>query len=189
MTRYIVPEFAKFADEGILIGRLLAGYGSLESALSSCVAMAKDDLDTVLKAMFRARGETQRIDIADAIGRPLYRAQGFVNEFSEAIADMRYCLKIRNQFAHCHWHDDLSGKLCFVDMEEIAKPHKPIKDLLDLTFHYLDVALLTAQESYFVYVGDCLLYLNYEGRHQRGKIPKHALAMPKKVPRPPPYLP
>jgi hypothetical protein len=69
----IVPEFQKFAAESMLIGRLLAGYGSLESALSSCVVMARDDLDMVLKAMFRTRGETQRIDIADAIGRPAYR--------------------------------------------------------------------------------------------------------------------
>ncbi len=185
MTRMIVPEFQRFAEEGVVIGRLLAGYGSLESALSSCVAMARDDLDMVLKAMFRARGETQRIDIADAIGRPSYRTLGMETMFSEAIADMRYCLKVRNQYAHCNWHDDLTGRLCFIDMEEIARPHEIIKDLRGLTFHYLDGMLLRDQESYFIYVGDCLLYLNYEGRKKAGKLSTHALSKPPKVARPP----
>ena len=189
MPRMIVPQFQKFPAEGAIIGRLAVGYGSLESVLSSCVGMAKDDIDTVIKVMFRARGETQRIDVADAIGRPLYRALGLEDMFSEAIADMRFCMKIRNQYSHCQWHDDLTGRLCFVDMEEIAKPHAIITDLLGLTFHYLVVDLLTEQEAYFVYVEDCLLFLNYDGRRLRGQFPSHALSKPKKVPRPPLFLP
>jgi hypothetical protein len=188
MAAMIVPEFQTFKEEGIIIGRLLAGYGSLESTLSSCVGMAKHDIDTVIKVMFRARGETQRIDVADAIGRPLYRKLGLANEFSEAIADMRFCLKIRNQFAHCQWHDDNTGRLCFVDMEEIAKPDTFIHDLTALTFNYLTLALLKEQEAYFVYVADCLLFLNYEGRRLAGKPSIPARSKPKKVPKPPLYI-
>ena len=185
----IVPEFQRFSQEGTLVGRLVVGYGSLESALSSCVAMARDDLDMVLKTMFRTRGETQRIEIADAIGRPSYRALGMETVFSEAIGDLRYCLKIRNQYAHCQWHDDLTGRLCFVDMEEIATPHKIIQDLRGLTFHYLTVELLADQESFFVYVGACLLYLNFEGRRKAGKISTPRHAKPKKAIRPPLHIP
>lgn len=188
MRRMIVPEFQKFSAEGALIGRLLAGYGSLENALTSCVAMGRDDLDMVVKAMFRPRGETQRIDIADAIGRGSYRDLGFENLFSEAIADMRYCLKIRNQFAHCHWHDDMTGRLCFIDMQEIAIPHAVITNLLSLTFHYVTTPMLEEQEAYFVYVADCLLFLNYDGRRKRGQFPSHALSLPKKMQRPPLYI-
>jgi hypothetical protein len=111
MPAMIVPQFQKFASEGVLIGRLLAGYGSLESVLSGAVGMLRRDLDMTIKAMFRPRGETQRIEIADALGRQPFSAVGFGNQFSEAIAGTRYCLKIRNQFAHCHWHDDLTGPL------------------------------------------------------------------------------
>jgi hypothetical protein len=186
---FIVPEFQKFAGEAAIIGRLLAGYGSLESALSSCVTMTRDDLDMVIKTMFRARGETQRIDIADAIGRPSYRTLGLENMFSEAIADMRFCLKIRNQYAHCQWHDDLTGRLCFVNMEEIAKEHTIITNLVALTFHYLDTVLLTHQESYFVYVADCLLFLNFEGRARAGKASVPHRAKPKKAHRPLLWLP
>jgi hypothetical protein len=189
MLAMIVPQFRKFPNEGGIIGRLLAGYGSLESALSSCVSMARDDLDMVIKTMFRARGETQRIDIADAIGRPSYRSLGLEDMFSEAVADMRFCLKVRNQYAHCQWHDDLTGKLCFVDMEEIAKEHTIIKDLLGLTFHYLDTSLLMRQEGYFVYVAECLLYLNYEGRRRAGKPTIHPRSRAKKVQRPLLFLP
>lgn len=185
----IVPQFQRFAAEGTIIGRLLAGYGSLESALSSCVAMGRNDIDMVLKAMFRARGETQRIDIADAIGRPSYRALHLESMFSEAIGDMRFCLKIRNQFSHCQWHDDLSGRLCFVDMEEIAESHTIITIPFPLTHNYLDTTLLANQEAYFLYVADCLLYLNYEGRLRAGTIPGHTFTRPKKVARPPLSLP
>lgn len=185
----IVPEFRRFHAEGALIGRLLAGYGNLESALNTCVAMARGDVDMVTKAMFRTRGETQRIDIADAIGRGCYLALGMGTMFSEAIGDMRYCLKIRNQFAHCQWHDDLSGRLCFVDMEEIAKSHAVITNLAGLTFHYLDTTILSAQELFFEYTANCLLFLDSEGRAKAGTIPSHPRARPKKVVRPPLHIP
>ena len=184
----IVPEFRRFREEGIIIGRLLAGYGSLESALSSCVAMARNDIDMVLKAMFRTRGETQRVEIADAMRRPVFRAIGLENMFSETIGDMRYCLKIRNQFSHCQWHDDGSGNLCFVDMEEIAKSSAVITDLRGLTFHYVELALLILHEAYFIYTADCLLYLNYEGRLRAGTIASHERSRPRKVTRPPLHI-
>jgi hypothetical protein len=123
-----------------------------------------------------------RIEIADAIGRPAYRAVALEPVFSEAVADMRFCLKIRNQFSHCQWHDDLSGRLCFVDMEEIAKSNATITIPFNLTHHYLDTALLIEQEAYFVYVGDCLLYLVYEGRARAGKFASHTRIRPKKYP-------
>jgi hypothetical protein len=185
----IVPEFQRFSAEGAIIGRLLAGYGNLESALSSCVGMARDDIDMVIKAMFRPRGETQRIDVADALGRGAYRALALENQFSEAIADMRFCLKIRNQFAHCQWHDDRTGRLCFVDMQEIAEQNTVIVNLLGLTFHYITVPLLTEQETYFEYVGGCLLFLNFEGQRKVGKISTPPQPIPKKVQRPLPWLP
>jgi hypothetical protein len=190
MSPLIVPLFSgRHTVEGVIIGRLLAGYGPLESALLHCVAMAKDDLDMVLKAMYRPRGETNRIDVADAIGRPAYRELKIETMFVETVSDMRFCLKIRNQYAHCHWHEVVDARLCFINLEEIAKKDEHIIDLHRLTFHYLDEALLTQQEAYFVYVRECLLYLNYEGRFRAKRISTHDQPRPKKVRRPPPYIP
>ena len=64
-------------------------------------------------------------------------------QFAMAISSMRHCLKIRNQYAHAHWHDPLNG-LCFVDLEEIAVPNAFIHDLSDLTFRYVDLPLLVS---------------------------------------------
>jgi hypothetical protein len=185
----IVPEFGTFKQEGVIIGRLVTGYGALESTLSSCIAMGIGDFNVAIKTMFRARGETQRIEIADALGRPAYMDMGLGDMFSEAIADMRFCLKIRNQYAHCQWHDDNSGRICFVDMEDIAKEHAVLTNFLGLTFHYLTPTLLAEQEKYFEYVADCFLFLNYEGRRLAGTISTQIRSRPKKVLRPPLHVP
>src|SRR6516162_3349233 len=115
----ILGPFLKFPDEAAIIGRLSAGYTTLEIGLMHCVQVVRDDFDAVLKAMFRGRGETARIDIADALGRHFYDDRGLATEFGMAVGAVRYCLKIRNQYAHCVWYDDNSGKLAFVNVEEI----------------------------------------------------------------------
>lgn len=185
----ILPSFVRFEAEGQIIGRLLAGYGELELQLCNCVSMVISDLDAVFKAMFRIRGETPRIKIADALGRKPYAAHQLESEFSDAIRAMRYCLKIRNQYAHCQWYDDNTGKLAFVNLEEIAGQDTVISNLLGLTTHHVDSALLTRQELYFIYVSACLDYLNYEGRRKAGKLPSHIFEAPQRMIRPPLYLP
>jgi len=65
----ILRPFQKFADEGATIGRLLAGYSTLEIDLMNCVEVAINDFDTVLKRMFRQRGERRRIEEAERLGQ------------------------------------------------------------------------------------------------------------------------
>ena len=96
MATTIMPVFGRYPQEGVIIGRLLAGYADLELELCFCVAFARNDLDMIFKSMFRSRGETQRVDIADAMGHQEYRALRLGTHFEEAIGGMRYCLKIRN---------------------------------------------------------------------------------------------
>jgi hypothetical protein len=189
MPKLIVPGFKKFATEGEIIGRLVMGYGSLENSLTSCIAMGIGNLDTAIKTLFQIRGETRRVNEADKLGLPAYRGLGFEPMFKEAIDDMRYCLQIRNQYAHGFWHEDLTGRLCFVNMEEIATDTAPITDLLGLTFNYIDVPLLIEQEDYFVYVADTFLFMNYEGRKMQRQFAAHAVPRPTKIARPHLYLP
>jgi hypothetical protein len=136
-----MPAFNAFPDDEKIIGRLLTGYTNLEVGLMHCVQIVRDDFDTVLKAMFRARGESARVDIADAFGRHFYDALGLGTEFAMGIAATRHCLKIRNQYSHCAWWDDRSGNLAFANLEDIAKGNAFLTDLggfrrVTLTFRF-----------------------------------------------------
>lgn len=165
----ILSSFLKFTDEAALIGRMLAGYADLEIDLMHCVQVVRDDLDTVLKAMFRSRGETQRIDVADAFGRQYYHNLGIGTQFEMAIGAVRYCLKIRNQYAHCTWWDDYSGQLAFANLEEIAKQNALVTDLRGLTTNYVSVRLLEEQLAYFEYADSLLIWVIQEGNALAGR--------------------
>ena len=69
------PIHNTFPREMSVIGRLLVHYGELELDLMNWVQVARSfDLNATLKVMFRVRGESNRIDIADGLGRTVYVA-------------------------------------------------------------------------------------------------------------------
>ncbi len=179
--------FNKYKDEGTIIGRLLAGYADIELGLFHCVNAARDDFDTVYKAMFKTRGETRRIDMANIFGKQKYHDLGLGKQFEMAISSTRYCLKIRNQYAHCLWYDDFSGDLAFTNLEEIAQNNSEIKDLKCLTIRHIDVPTLAQQESYFECTDSFLTWLNFEGRRLAGKPSTPQQEAPKQLKRPPLY--
>jgi hypothetical protein len=185
----IMPAFASFPDEAASIGRLLAGYTNLEIGLMHCVQIVRLDFDTVLKAMFRARGETARIDIADAFGRHCYDSLKLGTEFAMAISAIRYCLRIRNQYAHCAWYNDHSGKLAFANLEDIAKSNALQKDLSSLPTYHVDAALLSEQENYFVYCDRLFSWINHEGRTLTKALRSNVLPKPSQVAQPAMHLP
>lgn len=185
----LMPAFHRFPPEASIIGRLLAGYAELEIDLLHCVSVAREDFDATLKAMFRIRGETQRIDVADALGRQSYRERKLGTDFEMAIGAVRYCLKIRNQFAHCNWYDDNSGKLAYVNVEEVAKQNEHVSGFERITRFYVDVPTLTEQERYFAYADALLTFVNFEGRHRAGKISSQPFAKPAQMKQPPLHLP
>ena len=189
MADTIMPAFIKLPQEAAIIGRLLVGYAELELELCFCVAVAKDDFDLAFKTMFRPRGETQRVQIADAVGRPCYHRLKLGSHFEDAISAVKFCLKLRNQYAHCQWHDDYGRQLGFVELEDLANDNQPVTNLGDAEIKHLDLALLQQQEAYFVYTSRLLLYLNYEGRKREGKLTSHTFSIPKKGKRPIPYNP
>ena len=180
----VMPAFLRFPNEAAIIGRLLAGYAELEIDLLHCVSVARGDFDAVLKAMFRARGETRRIDVGDALGRQLYHRLKLGTEFEMAIGAMRYCLRIRNQYAHCIWYDDNTGELAFTDLEEIAKENAFLKDLRSLTILHVDVPLLESQEYFFAYADKFLSWVNFEGRTRSGEFEQNRIDKPKQQKQP-----
>jgi hypothetical protein len=185
MARSILLPFKKFAAEGETIGRLLAGYSNLEIGLMHCVQMIRGgDLDTVLKRMFSRRGETRRIDEAERLFTSYHNHYGLLGDFRKAIRVVRYCLKIRNQYAHGVWWDDFSGKLAFANIEELGVRKRRVNDLDKLKPYHVDAKLVSDQEAYFVYADEYLAWINYEGRFRAKKLRSNPLSKPKPIKRP-----
>jgi hypothetical protein len=182
----ILAPFKRFSAEGAAVGRLLGGYSTIELDLLHCVQVVRGgDFDTVLKKMFHKPGETRRIKEAEKLGHADYQRLNLAGDFQKAIRVVRYCLKIRNQYAHWIWWDDLSGKLAFANLQDLAKRKRPVRDLTKLRAHHVDAPLLDAQEDYFVYAVEYLAWINYEGRDRDGKLKGgNPLIKPKPVRRP-----
>lgn len=186
----VTNVFGRFAGtDGAKVGMLLAAYGNLEVDLMHCVQVVRDDLDTTLKAMFRVRGESARIAVADALGRQAYINLKLESEFGEAIASLHHCRKIRNHYAHCVWYDDWGDKLGFVDLEELANENACVTDLKALTRRVVDMSLLNAQVEYFDYTSTLLTWINFEGRYRAGKLPEPLGERPTRANQPPLHLP
>ena len=183
----ILRAFDRFAPEAALIGRMLAGYADLEIDMMSCVKVAiGDDLDTSLKALFRCRGETQRIDVADALARHAYRQLRLDTQFSAAIGAVRRCLTIRNRYAHCTFWDDNTEQLAFTNLENLAKQNRHIADLRGAAPRHLNLALLQLQFGFFERADDMLVWVLQEGLTRLGKPAfPHAPVAPAALAEPP----
>ncbi len=180
----ILRAFQDFPAEAALIGRMLAGYADLEIDLMNCAKAVRVDLDLALKTMFRGRGNAQRIDIADALGRQPYHALGIGAEFEAAIAAVRYCLRIRNVYAHCTWWNDNSGQLAFANLEELAKENVVVTDLHGLTVHHVTVPHLQQQFAYYEYADNLLIGVIQEGNRRAGRPAIPNLGIPAPIAQP-----
>jgi hypothetical protein len=124
ITAAVLPVFRKFPAEGKIIGRLVVGYGELEVDLCRCVAANGRTLDEVVRTVFRLPGGKRRIHAAAKVGRDTFACLALGQTFDQIICEMRYCLGIRNQFAHCNFYDDNTGVLSFVNVEQLARQRK-----------------------------------------------------------------
>lgn len=105
-----------------------------------------------------------------------------------AISSVRYCLKIRNQYAHCIWYDDYSGSLAFANLEEGTESNKAVQNFEELPIRHIDIATLVQQQQYFGYTNSLLTWVNYEGRRISGKLSRPPESAPKQLKQPPLYL-
>ena len=177
---FVLPVFQKFRIEGEIIGRLLVGYGELEIALCRCVAEVANDFDRVVREMFGKRnGARQRIRTAVSIGRSGYKSLGLGDLFDEIVCGMRYCLEIRNQFAHCNFYEDPdnSANLLFANVEELAKQQAKIDDLISVPPKRITQELLKEQATYFNYIVERFYSLQCDARVQGGKLLKNPYSM------------
>lgn len=177
----LLPAFVAHKEAGRIIGELVAGYGELEFMLALLVAQVINDQDTAFKVMFRARGESNRINVADALARPKVVANK--DRYERTIGCLRHALKIRNQYAHSQFGYDGRG-LWFVALEEVAMGNAPY-DLGGLSQHEIPLSLLKDQEAFFVNVKANIDWLNFERQFGAGRLSTQPFAAPPETPKPP----
>ena len=177
------------AAEVEAIGRLLADYNNLEVGLLHCVQMGIGDFDRAFKAMFRARGEARRINVAETLAHAAYTALGLGADFQVGLAAIRHALRIRNQYAHWTWWDDNSGQLAIANLEDLANEPQPVNDFANLRAYHVSAALLDEQKAFFAYVDRCLMWVNYEGQFLSKKIRTRGFPKPAVVAEPALFLP
>ena len=175
--------------EGMIIGRLLAGYGELEVTMCSCLIATEGMFDLPVRTLFDEWNAEKRIKIARKCLTADYTKAGLQVELAEALDDMDWCRKVRNQYAHCQWAWTTQEGLWFVNFEELARQPTPITSLTN-NKRFLHVPLLMGQEEYFNYVKECFSHLEsvYRAWDQKCAAPRrsiHVLAKPSKILRPP----
>jgi hypothetical protein len=145
--------------EGKVIARLLAGYGELELSMCACLITVEGIYDSPIRQIFRdERGAENRIKAGRKLLSGDYRSAGLIADLTDALNDLDYCRKIRNQYSHCHWYWTSREGLCFVDLEELAEQQDTILKLMG-NRHPVNVSLLQQQEDYFWYVKQCFMHL------------------------------
>lgn len=177
--------FNDFPTEGAAVGRMLAGYTNLEVGLFHCAQVAVRDFNAVFQAMYKIRSELRRIEAAERLALPEYVKLGIDTDFLAAIAAMRHCLLIRNQYAHWVFWNDNSGALAFANLEDLINLTSPVTDFGALGVFHINGALVQEQEAFFVYVDRYLAWVNYEGRFLSGLIRRGLPNKPSPVPPPP----
>jgi hypothetical protein len=165
---------------------LLVTYSELELGLLNAITIGLS-MNTALKAMYRIRGETARINIASGIGRQQYVLRGLEVEFDQAIAAVRHCLRVRNKFSHAYWHSPSKGVLCYVSLEDLAEEPAEVNSLLGLDFFYVDEALLQEHLNYFQYTKILIAHVNYQSRVLSGEMTSNPIAAPQQRTNPPLY--
>jgi hypothetical protein len=163
---YMPLPFDRFKQEGDIIGRMILEYGDLEWSLCLLVSHVIEDLDIALKTLYRSRGETQRIDIADALIRNRIKSE-VKQTYETTLAHMRICLMIRNRYAHANWLHAGSDKLCYIDIEELAKSNQPV-DMGNMQLYHLDMETVRDQARFFNEVMQNLQYLCMEIQYLMG---------------------
>jgi hypothetical protein len=187
-TPRINPALHRRAAEAKILGRILLAFGELEYMIANGADVATDQGDSVKRALYRLRNTQGRIDAADAFMRSKFAAAGLARDYETMMSAVRYCLKIRNQYAHCNWGDDQSlakGGLFFADLREAAGA----TDGWEHQWKHVSPRLLRDQEAYFVYAQDWLFHLEPERLLRAGRLSRNPFPAPLERERPPLHNP
>jgi hypothetical protein len=191
----LMPCFSpdQAANEGIIIGRILAGYGELETTVLACLVAVEGQVDYPIRHLFKRTAAENRLKLARNALLPDYIKAGLEGEMTEALNNIDWCRKLRNQYAHCQWGWTTTDGLFFVNLEDLADQLDPIRKVMAHSLP-VDVQLLEEQEAYCNYVRESFMHLEtaYLARHRAGpgvRQPTHFFAKPLGKTRPPMHNP
>lgn len=185
-----VPEivhhpFSQHPEEAALVGRMLVMFGELEFLSCNTAAKASGRRDDTIRALYRLMATRSRIDAADAFLRPACMKHGIEAAYGEAHEALLSCLAIRNRYAHCGWAGHHSGGMFYCDLQRAAESHSDFS----LDWRHVDVALLTAQQTYFGFAQDHWLFIETQMDLFLGSRRVHVFAKPpRREPPPPPRI-
>jgi hypothetical protein len=186
MDQMVIPAFHRWPNEASVLGKLLVAFGELEYMTCKIAGTANGNLDPVLKALYRLRSVSSRIEAADAFMRPVFATAGFEGDYGQMLGALKYCLRIRNQFAHCHWGDHEWSGLFFVDLEESAEKSSAG---WDHDWLHVDYDLLNLHYAFFYYAKSWLFFFEYQIAQIRGTLTSPLFPKPKALERPPLHNP
>jgi hypothetical protein len=179
MAFNINPAFDRFPVEAILVGRILASFGEIELTVCRNAGKALELEGLIMKALYRLRATSQRIDLADELMKWVFADNGLAEDYDGLIRMVRHCLKIRNQYSHCNWGDHATAGLFFADVQESAE-HPDFEHY----WKHVDPPLLQNQLDYLGVTMD-MLELTQELAVRQGLLRSHVWPRPT-VPAPPP---
>jgi hypothetical protein len=180
MADSLLIQFENHQAELAIIGKLVLAYGELEFAIMDVVrAVMGGNTEKAVKAMYRLKSESTRLELADALVAGDIRNKKFGGYWHEAYCALKTCKTIRNQYAHGQFIGD-NGLLRFGDMDEAANNKgKEFK----IRMRPIHLSTLNSQLVYFEYAHHVLMWLADQIRLESGqprligpKVPK-----PKKV--------
>jgi hypothetical protein len=180
------PSLFRFPSESTIIGRMVVGFAELEVLSCRVAAMANPFPNHVLKMLYSLRATSARIESARLLMEPQYAAVDLAEPQNITMDAVSYCLKIRNQYAHCNWGDsDPKSGLFFANLQDSAKHRDWFTD-----WKQVDIPLLTKQEAFFGDVRGALLFLEVDmQRIREGSQRNHGLPEPLVLPPPPLHNP
>jgi hypothetical protein len=179
----INPAFKRHPDEAALVGRIVVHFGELEVSFCQNTSIALDANIPLMKALYSLKATSSRIDFMDGLIRNLYLGFELGKEYDISIAMLRYCLRIRNLFAHCNWADDhVYGNpgLYYADLQDSAKT-----DFFTQDWKHVDIPLLQKQEDYFAETQEWLSFLRQEVAVKKQMLLGHDWPRPSELEQPP----
>jgi hypothetical protein len=150
----LMPAFEHHPKEAAIIARILSGYGELEFMLAVCLGRIIRDQDVALKTYFRLKSESSRLDGLDPLLRAGFSAADLGGEYGCALGAMRYSLRIRNHFAHCHWGDTPTD-LFFTNLQDAADA----AESFEYKWRHVDEPRLKELEDWLFMTGQWWLFL------------------------------
>lgn len=182
--RSISPAFAQHPAEANTIGRMVLSFGEIEYLLSFMASWNSARTDDMLRVLYRIGTTSSRLAAADSILRSVCIEHELIEEYDAAHSALIWCLATRNRYAHCNWAGDKEG-LYFVDLQAAAEAETGFEH----DWRHVDLPLLMAQESYFLYVIEWLEFIGDEILVRAGSRKSHISPKPQVRLPPPAYNP